>query len=60
VATAAGTVALDTFGHGGWAGNEFWITPSRGVCFVLLTNIASPGRLGVDTDQLHDAVAAGA
>ncbi|HET8779379.1 MAG TPA: serine hydrolase domain-containing protein, partial [Agromyces sp.] len=38
--SAPGLLAADTFGHGGWAGTEFWITPSRGVCFVLLTNVA--------------------
>ena len=56
--SAPGLLARDTFGHGGWAGTEFWITPSLGVCFVLLTNLASPSRLGVDTDQLHNAVVA--
>lgn len=58
--SAPGLLARDTFGHGGWAGTEFWITPSAGVCFVLLTNIATPGRLGIDTDELHNAVAAAA
>lgn len=59
--SAPGLLARDTFGHGGWAGTEFWITPSRGVCFVLLTNVASGvGRFGIDTDQLHNAVAAAA
>ena len=37
--SSPGLLARDTFGHGGWAGAEFWITPSRGVCFILLTNI---------------------
>ncbi|WP_448808280.1 serine hydrolase domain-containing protein [Agromyces bauzanensis] len=56
---APGLLARDTFGHGGWAGTEFWITPSRGVCFVLLTNIGGGfGRFGVDADELHNAVAA--
>jgi len=58
--SAPGLLASDTFGHGGWAGCEFWITPSQGVCFALLTHLATPGRLGVDTDQLHNAIAAGA
>lgn len=58
--SAPGLLARDTFGHGGWAGTEFWITPSAGVCFVLLTNIAAPSRLGIDTDELHNAVAAAA
>ena len=40
---------------------EFWITPSRGVCFVLLTNIGGGfGRFGVDADELHNAIAAAA
>ncbi|GAA1808110.1 serine hydrolase domain-containing protein [Agromyces neolithicus] len=58
---APGLLATDTFGHGGWAGTEFWVTPSLGVCFVLFTNIGGGfRRLGVDADQLHNAVAAAA
>jgi len=53
---APGLLASDTYGHGGWAGTEFWITPSLGRCFVLLTNRAN--RPGVDADELHNAVAA--
>ena len=57
--SAPGLLTRDTFGHGGWAGTEFWITPSLGVSFVLLTNIGGGiGRLGADADQLHNAVAA--
>ena len=59
--SAPGLLARDTFGHGGWAGTEFWITPSLDVCFVLLTNIGGGfGRFGVDGDELHNAVAAAA
>ena len=59
--SASGLLARDTFGHGGWAGSEFWITPSRGVCFALLTNIGGGfGRYGVDADELHNAVVAAA
>jgi CubicO group peptidase (beta-lactamase class C family) len=59
--SAPGLLARDTFGHGGWAGTEFWVTPSRGVCFVLLTNIGGGfGRLGADADELHNAVVAAA
>ena len=58
---APGLLARDTFGHGGWAGSEFWITPSRGVCFALLTNVGGGfGRYGVDADELHNAVVAAA
>lgn len=56
---APGLLEQDVYGHGGWAGTEFWIYPTLGVCFVLLTNIASPSRLGLDVDQLHNAVAGG-
>ena len=57
--SAPGLLASDTFGHGGWAGTEFWITPSRGICFVLHTNVGGGiGRFGVDADELHNAVAA--
>jgi CubicO group peptidase (beta-lactamase class C family) len=57
--SAQGLLARDTYGHGGWAGCEFWITPSRDVCFVLLTNIGGGfGRFGVNADELHNAVAA--
>jgi CubicO group peptidase (beta-lactamase class C family) len=59
--SAPGLLARDTYGHGGWAGTEFWVTPSRGVCFVLLTNIGGGfGRLGADADELHNAVVAAA
>jgi CubicO group peptidase (beta-lactamase class C family) len=59
--SAPGLLARDTYGHGGWAGTEFWVTPSRGVCFVLLTNVGGGfGRLGADADELHNAVVAAA
>jgi CubicO group peptidase (beta-lactamase class C family) len=58
--SAPGLLERGVFGHGGWAGTEFWIYPELGVCFVLLTNVASPGRLGYDADPLFNAVAAGA
>ncbi|MEI5582896.1 MULTISPECIES: serine hydrolase domain-containing protein [unclassified Agromyces] len=58
---APGLLARDTYGHGGWAGTEFWITPSLGVCFVLLANVGGGiTRLGLDADELHNAVAAAA
>jgi CubicO group peptidase (beta-lactamase class C family) len=56
---APGLLEQRVYGHGGWAGTEFWVYPTLGVCFVLLTNIASPSRLGLDVDQLHNAVVSG-
>lgn len=55
---APALLTRDTYGHGGWAGTQFWVTPSLGVCFVLLTNRADAP--GVDGDLLHNAVASAA
>ncbi|MGX5697714.1 serine hydrolase domain-containing protein [Agromyces soli] len=57
---APNVLTRDTYGHGGWAGTEFWITPSLGVCFVLLTNRTDLGRFGYRSEQLHNIVAAAA
>lgn len=54
---APGLISTDGFGHGGWAGTEFYVHPEHGVAWVLLT--AKAGRVGVDTDQLDNAVVAG-
>ncbi|SDQ30300.1 serine hydrolase [Microbacterium sp. cf332] len=51
---APGLIDRDTYGHGGWAGTEFWVHPSAGIAWVLLTNRAS--RPGVDTDELDNAI----
>lgn len=51
---APGLIDRDVYGHGGWAGAEFWIHPTAGVVHVLLTNRAE--RPGVDGDELHNAV----
>lgn len=51
---APGLVDRDVFGHGGWAGTEFWVHPGAGVAWVLLTNAAV--RPGVDADELDNAV----
>lgn len=51
---APGLIDRDVFGHGGWAGTEFWVHPSAGVAFVLLTNQAE--RPGVELDELDNAV----
>lgn len=54
---APGLISTDGFGHGGWAGTEFYVHPDHGVAWVLLT--ARAGITGVDTDQLDNAVVAG-
>ena len=51
---APGLIDRDVYGHGGWAGTEFWIHPSAGVAFVLMTNRNE--RPGVDLDELDNAV----
>ncbi|MFH8251401.1 serine hydrolase domain-containing protein [Microbacterium sp. B2969] len=46
----------DVFGHSGWSGTEFWVHPTAGVAWVLLTNTAhSP----VNPDELDNAIVAG-
>ncbi|MEU1972601.1 serine hydrolase domain-containing protein [Microbacterium sp. NPDC019599] len=46
----------DAFGHSGWSGTEFWVHPTAGVAWVLLTNTAhSP----VNPDELDNAIVAG-
>lgn len=58
---APGLLARDGYGHGGWGGCEFWITPSSDTCFVLLTGVGGGvRRLGVEADELHNAVVAAA
>ncbi|MDT3329140.1 serine hydrolase domain-containing protein [Microbacterium sp. KSW-18] len=51
---APGLIDQDVYGHGGWAGTEFWVHPSAGIAWVLLTNAVS--RPGVDLDALDNAV----
>ncbi|WP_127819721.1 serine hydrolase domain-containing protein [Microbacterium sp. CPCC 204701] len=53
---APGLIDRDAYGHGGWAGTEFWVHPSAGVAFVLMTNRNE--RPGVDLDELDNAVVA--
>ena len=57
--SAPGLLERGVFGHGGWAGTEFWVYPELDLSFVLLTNVAVPGRLGFNADPLFNAVAAG-
>lgn len=54
---APGLIDPDVYGHGGWAGTEFWVHPSAGVAFVLMTNRNE--HTGVDLDELDNAVVAG-
>lgn len=54
---APGLIDRDAYGHGGWAGTEFWVHPTAGVAYVLLTNAAE--RPGVDIDELDNTVIAG-
>lgn len=54
---APGLIDRDTFGHGGWAGTEFWVHPGAGLAWALLTNAAV--RPGVDADELDNAIVTG-
>ncbi|MGW9112990.1 serine hydrolase domain-containing protein [Microbacterium sp. NPDC055683] len=54
---APGLIDRDVYGHGGWSGTEFWVHPSAGVAWVLLTNRAN-GH-GLDADELDNAVVSG-
>ncbi len=54
---APGLIDRDVYGHSGWSGTEFWVHPSAGVAYVLLTNRAN--RPGVDADELDNAVVSG-
>lgn len=51
-----GMLVRDAYGHGGWAGAEFWMLPGAGACVVLLTNRVDPQ---VVLPQLLNAVATG-
>ncbi|MFD4960077.1 serine hydrolase domain-containing protein [Microbacterium sp. NPDC058389] len=53
---APGLIDQDVYGHAGWAGTEFWVHPTAGVAYVLLTNQGV--RTGVDADRLDNAVVA--
>ena len=54
---APGLIDRDVYGHGGWSGTEFWVHPSAGLAWVLLTNQAM--RPGVDADELDNVVVSG-
>lgn len=44
------------FGHGGWAGTEFWVHPDAGLAWVLMT---SRPDSGFDVHALDNAVVSG-
>lgn len=54
---APGLIDRDVYGHGGWAGTEFWVHPGAGLAWVLLTNRVV--RPDVDADALDNAIIAG-
>lgn len=54
---APGLIDRDVYGHAGWAGTEFWVHPTAGLAWVLLTNRAV--RDGVDIDELDNAIVSG-
>ncbi len=54
---APGLIDRDVYGHAGWSGTEFWIHPTAGLAWVLLTNQGE--RPGVDADELDNAVVSG-
>ena len=51
---AQGLIDRDLYGHGGWAGTEFWVHPTAGVAWVLLT--AQAIREGVDREAIDNAI----
>ena len=53
---APGLIDHDVYGHGGWAGTEFWVHPTAGLAWVLMTNRA---QRDIDADQLSNAVVSG-
>ncbi|WP_127473365.1 serine hydrolase domain-containing protein [Microbacterium sulfonylureivorans] len=54
---APGLIDRDVYGHAGWAGTQFWVHPTAGIAWVLLTNVAL--RPDVDVDALDNAVISG-
>lgn len=51
---APGLIDRDVYGHGGWAGTQFWVHPTAGVAWVLLTNRAD--HASVDADAIDNAI----
>lgn len=57
-----GLVDHSVFGHAGWSGTQFWVSPAAGLCVVLLTNRldATEPDVGVRFDELQNSVFTGA
>ncbi|MET3903452.1 serine hydrolase domain-containing protein [Paenarthrobacter sp. 4246] len=51
-------LAKGIYGHPGWSGTEWWMLPEQDRCVVFLTNVLDAPDLGVDTNELFNAVAA--
>lgn len=49
--------AQGIYGHPGWSGTEWWMFPEQDRCVVFLTNVLDTPDLGVDTNELFNAVA---
>ena len=49
--------AQGIYGHPGWSGTEWWMLPEQDRCVVFLTNVLDTPDLGVDTNELFNAVA---
>jgi CubicO group peptidase (beta-lactamase class C family) len=49
----------NAFGHEGWSTTQWWIYPQLDLSFVLLTNLLDARGIGVDPDELNNAVVAG-
>jgi CubicO group peptidase (beta-lactamase class C family) len=56
-----GLIDHSVYGHEGWCRSQFWISPAKGLCVVLLTNRldATEPDVGVRFDELLNAVFAG-
>lgn len=54
---APGLIDRDLYGHSGWSGAEFYVHPTVGVAYVLLTNRAI--HPGVNVDELDNAIVSG-
>ncbi len=53
-----GLLDHSVFGHDGWSGTQFWVSPAAGLCVVALTNRLDSWRpeVGVEWAQLLNAV----